>query len=112
MPFIKKTNYHLLFKSWKKGKKLFKDRFNILTPTSGRFIRPTIMIVPLLAFDKNKNRLGYGGGFYDRTIDYVEKFNSLETIGVAFDEQEIDLVPSMKFDKKLNKIVTPRGIIK
>ena len=51
MPFIKKTNYHLLFKSWKKGKKLFKDRFNILTPTSGRFIRPTIMIVPLLAFD-------------------------------------------------------------
>ncbi|MBD23230.1 MAG: 5-formyltetrahydrofolate cyclo-ligase [Alphaproteobacteria bacterium] len=112
MPFITKNNYHLLFKSWKDGQKMFKDRFNILTPLNGKFTRPTVMLVPLIAFDKKKNRLGYGGGFYDRTIKYLEKFNSLQTIGIAFNEQEIDIIPTMRFDKKLNKIVTPKGIIK
>ena len=70
------------------------------------------MLVPLLAFDKKKNRLGYGGGFYDRTILHLQKTRSLKiTIGIAFNEQEIDYVPVMKFDKRLNKIVTPKGII-
>ena len=111
MPFIKKNNYHLLFKSWKNGQKVFKDKFNIPTPLNGRFIIPNIILVPLLAFDKNKNRLGYGGGFYDRTIANLEKKKSLETIGIGFNEQEIESLPSMDFDKKLNKIVTPNGII-
>ena len=54
MPFIKKTNHHLLFKIWNNGQKTFKDRFNILTPMSGKFIRPNVMLIPLLAFDKKK----------------------------------------------------------
>ena len=54
MSLIKKSNYHLLFKSWKSGEKIFKDKFNIFTPLEGKFIRPNIMIVPLLAFDKKK----------------------------------------------------------
>ena len=111
MPFIKKVNYHLLFKSWKSDQKVLKGKFNILTPLKGRFIRPNIIFLPLLAFDKKKNRLGYGGGFYDRTISHLEKFNPIQTIGVAFSEQEIEIIPTMKFDRKLNKIVTPKGII-
>ena len=111
MPFIKKTNHHLLFKSWKNGEKTSKGDFDILTPLNGIFTRPNILLVPLLAFDRKKNRLGYGGGFYDRTIQYLEKFNSIQTIGIAFNEQEIDKVPTTKFDKKLSKIVTPREII-
>ena len=77
---------------------MFKDKFNILTPINGKFSRPNIMLIPLLAFDK-KNRLGYGGGFYDRTISHLEKFNSVQTIGVAFNEQEVEKVPTKKFDK-------------
>jgi 5-formyltetrahydrofolate cyclo-ligase len=111
MPFIKKNNYHLLFRSWKKGQKVFKDKFKIPTPLHGRFITPNVMLVPLLAFDKNKNRLGYGGGFYDRTISNLENKKSFETIGIAFNEQEIESLPSMNFDKTLNKIITPKGII-
>ena len=111
MPLIKKANHHLLFKSWKNGQEMFKDKFNILTPINGKFSRPNIMLIPLLAFDKKKNRLGYGGGFYDRTISHLEKFNSVQTIGVAFNEQEIEKVPTKKFDRRLNKIVTPKGII-
>ena len=111
MPFIKKSNHHLLFKSWKNGEKTSKGKFDILTPLNGIFTRPNILLVPLLAFEKKKNRLGYGGGFYDRTILHLEKFNSIQTIGIAFNEQEIDKVPTTKFDKKLSKIVTPREII-
>ncbi len=111
MPFIKKNNHHLLFKSWKKGQKVFKDKFKIPTPLYGRFITPNVMLVPLLAFDKNKNRLGYGGGFYDRTISNLENKKSFETIGIAFNEQEIESLPLMNFDKTLNKIITPKGII-
>ena len=112
MPVIKKKNYHLLFKTWSVGKKIFKGEFNISTPLYGKYVRPNVMLVPLLAFDKKKNRLGYGGGFYDRTISHLQKTRSLKTtIGIAFNEQEIDYVPVMKFDKRLNKIVTPKGII-
>ena len=112
MPVIKKKNYHLLFKTWSPGNKIFKGEFNISTPLYGNYIWPNVMLVPLLAFDKKKNRLGYGGGFYDRTISHLQKTRSLKTtIGIAFNEQEIDYVPIMKFDKRLNKIVTPKGII-
>ena len=101
----------MLFKTWSAGKKIFKGEFNISTPLYGKYVRPNVMLVPLLAFDK-KNRLGYGGGFYDRTISHLQKTRSLKTtIGIAFNEQEIDYVPVMKFDKRLNKIVTPKGII-
>ena len=53
--------------------------------------------------------MGYGGGFYDRTISHLEKFNSVQTIGVAFNEQEVEKVPTKKFDRRLSKIVTPKG---
>ena len=111
MPFIKKIIIIYCSKAGKKGQKVFKDKFNIPTPLHGRFITPNVMLVPLLAFDKNKNRLGYGGGFYDRTISNLENKKSFETIGIAFNEQEIESLPSMNFDKTLNKIITPKGII-
>ena len=93
-----------------KGQKVFEGKFNIPTPLNGRFLTLNVMLVPLLAFDKYKNRLGYGG-VYDRTISNLENKKSLETIGIAFNEQEIESLPSMNFDKTLNKIITPKGII-
>ena len=54
MPLIKKSNHHLLFKSWKNGQEMFKDKFNILTPINGKFSTPNIMLIPLLSFDKKK----------------------------------------------------------
>ena len=53
MPVIKK-NYHLLFKTWSAGKKIFKGEFNISTPLYGKYVKPNVMLVPLLAFDKKK----------------------------------------------------------
>ena len=62
-------------------------KFDIMEPSNNKYIEPNILIVPLVAFDP-KNRLGYGGGFYDRTIAYLEKLKKISTIGVAFEEQK------------------------
>ena len=66
----------------------------------------------MLAFDKNKNRLGYGGGFYDRTINFLEKKNKIKSIGVAFFSKTLRRFQIMYFDRKLDMIVTDNGIIK
>ena len=75
------------------------------------FIEPSLLLIPLIAFDLKKNRIGYGGGYYDRTISFLEKKRNIITIGVAFDEQQIEKVPTMQYDKKLNYIITQTRII-
>ena len=70
------------------------------------------MVVPLVGFDKNKFRLGYGGGFYDRYISRVLKFKKVLTIGFAFSFQELKKIPINKYDQKLDFILTEKGIIK
>jgi 5-formyltetrahydrofolate cyclo-ligase len=72
---------------------------------------PRVLIVPLVAFDSNKNRLGYGGGYYDRTISFLEKKGEVFKIGVGFDEQEVKNLPFYQYDKKLDVVVTPSRLI-
>ncbi len=73
---------------------------------------PDILLVPMVAFDKKLNRLGYGGGFYDRYISKISKFKKILTVGFAFSFQEISKIPINKFDQKLNFILTDKEIIK
>ena len=87
-------------------------KFDIMEPSNNKYIEPNILIVPLVAFDPKKNRLGYGGGFYDRTIAYLEKLKKISTIGVAFEEQKINNIPLEKFDRSLDLVITQAGIIK
>ena len=70
------------------------------------------MIVPLVGFDNNKFRLGYGGGFYDRYISKLLNFKKILTIGFAFSFQKIKKIPINKFDQKLDFILTNKGLIK
>ena len=112
LPSIFKEQSHLLFKKWDITKPLVKGKFSIDEPFEDKYETPTILIIPILAFDNNKYRLGYGGGFYDRTIAFLEKKLKIKTIGVAFEEQKVDKVPVMKFDKKLDLIITENGILK
>ena len=101
----------MLFKEWKADDKLIQGKYGIMTPSIKIYTTPKILIVPMLAFDKNKDRLGYGGGYYDRTISFLEKNSKILKFGVAFDEQEIKKVPTMSFDKKMDLILTPTKII-
>ena len=86
-------------------------KFNINEPDNNLFEEPSRILVPLLAFDKNNYRLGYGGGFYDRTIAYLEKRKKITTIGIGFYDQKIDVLPRMSSDKKLDFIITEKKII-
>jgi len=111
LPFIFKKNSHLLFKSLKLDTELVFDKFKIKVPNNNCFMVPRVLIVPLVAFDSNKNRLGYGGGYYDRTISFLEKKGEVFKIGVGFDEQEVKNLPFYQYDKKLDVVVTPSRLI-
>ena len=72
---------------------------------------PDVMLVPLLSYDKNKNRLGYGKGFYDRYLKkYLKKYKNILTIGIAFSFQKHHTLPVLNNDVKLNYILTEKGI--
>ena len=75
-------------------------------------VYPDILLIPLVAFDKNLNRLGYGGGYYDRLIKKLSKKKNIIKIGLAFSIQEIDKVPTNMYDQKLDYIVTNKHTIK
>ena len=111
LPFIFKKKSHLLFKSYKFDTKLALDKFGIKVPINNCFMNPKILIIPLVAFDSNRNRLGYGGGYYDRTISFLEKKGEVFKIGVGFDEQEVKKLPFYQYDKKLDVVVTPTRLI-
>ena len=68
------------------------------------------MLVPILAFDKNKHRLGYGKGYYDRYLNKYLKLKNILTVGVAFSFQRHHKLPINKKDVKLNYIITEKGV--
>ena len=110
LPKIKK-NFQMNFFHWSIKDPLSINKYGIPEPTSNIVTHPNILLVPLVAFDNHFNRIGYGGGYYDRTISFLEKKRNIITIGVAFDEQQIEKVPTMQYDKKLNYIITQTRII-
>ena len=103
----------LKFVEWNKRDILFVNKFGIPEPLKGKKIfLPDIVLVPLLAFDKEKNRLGYGKGFYDRYLNNLIKFNKkTEAIGVAFSFQKYKKIPISKFDFQLRKVFTEKGFL-
>ena len=99
------------FYEWNKFDYLTVNNLGIPEPDTIKKIQtPEIMFIPLVAFDNCKNRLGYGGGFYDRYIDKYEKKKIIK-IGCAFSYQKIDKLPTSVYDKKLDFIITDKKII-
>ncbi|RYY12359.1 MAG: 5-formyltetrahydrofolate cyclo-ligase [Alphaproteobacteria bacterium] len=91
----------LSFRRWQPGATLTPGRFGTVEPV-GPAIVPTLLLVPLLAFDRWGHRLGYGGGYYDRTLAALPAF----TIGCGFALQEVDRVPTETHDHRLNAVAT------
>ena len=110
LPVTDKNN-HMNFFSWKKNDVLFVNKFGMLEPIKTQIKVPDIMLVPILAFDENKYRLGYGKGFYDRYLNkYLKQFKNILTVGVAFSFQRHHKLPINHNDVKLNLIITEKGI--
>ena len=110
LPVIKKNN-QMDFYKWSKTEPLIINKYGIPEPIAKKIIYPDILLVPLVAYDLKLNRLGYGGGFYDRYIDKISKIKNIFTIGLAYSFQKITKVPINSFDKKLNCIVTEKEIL-
>ncbi len=100
------------FYQWSSKDILKISKIGIPEPDNKNKIIPDVLIVPLVGFDKNKYRLGYGGGYYDRYIKKTLKFKKILTVGFAFSFQEITKVPINEFDQKLDIILTNKGIFK
>ena len=106
LPSLKKNNGKMIFRKWDRTQPLCLGKFGIPEPHSNHVsLEPDILIVPLLAFDKNKNRLGYGGGYYDKYL-YESKKKNILSIGLGFSFQKTKYVPTNKYDKKLDYVLT------
>ena len=111
LPIIKKNNQMDFFK-WSNNDPLKINKFGIPEPISSKMFYPDILLIPLVSYDDNLNRLGYGGGFYDRYIEKIEKMKSVIKIGLAFSYQKLKSVPINHYDKKLDFIITEKEILK
>tara|TARA_B100000700_G_scaffold282962_1_gene334899 strand:- start:38 stop:583 length:546 start_codon:yes stop_codon:yes gene_type:complete len=111
LPVIGK-NKNMNFHYWSFNEPLAINHYGIPEPLKSKIVIPDVLLVPIVAFDHKLFRLGYGGGFYDRYIEKVQKKNKLFTIGLAYNFQKINKVPVNKYDKKLNIILTEKNILK
>ena len=108
LPETPKRGLPLIFRRWHTGMEMVRERFGTLRPT-GEVMTPRVLFVPLLAFDRCGRRLGYGGGFYDRTLRGLP---DAIAIGCAFAAQEVDEVPAGPDDAHLDAVATEREIIR
>jgi len=109
LPITKKGN-KMDFFEWSFKEPLLIGKIGIPEPYSKKKVYPEILLVPLVAFNKYKSRLGYGGGYYDRYIQKIKKIKKILTIGVAFSFQEVRKLPINEHDKKLDYIFTENYI--
>ena len=100
------------FYQWKFSEPLVINKYGIPEPEKKFLFFPDILLIPLVAYDKKLNRLGYGGGYYDRYISTLSKKKKIIKIGLALSFQKIKKVPINKYDQKLDYIVTNKSIIK
>ncbi len=112
LPVIEKKNSHLIFKQFKSEEKFVKGHMNISEPQNkNKVLNPELIFVPCLAFDHGGNRLGYGGGYYDRTFAYLNKINHrFISVAYAYEEQKLDYIPIDKFDFKVDYVITEKNL--
>jgi 5-formyltetrahydrofolate cyclo-ligase len=108
LPVTPPRGQPLTFRAWAPGAALRAGPMGISEPISGDELRPDILLVPLLAFDRAGRRLGYGGGYYDRTLAALP---GAKAIGIAYAGQEMPEVPAGPQDFRLPLIATEAGVI-
>lgn len=112
LPVVTGKKRPLVFRAWYPGDPLASGSFGIPEPLPGASpVTPNVILVPLLAFDRQGNRLGRGGGFYDRTLAALREQTSVLAIGFGFSTQEMPLVPTSSSDTRLDAIVTEKEVI-
>ena len=111
-PKIERENEELSFLSLNKGEQMSLGKYNIPEPGNlNTKLSPQLFFVPCLGFDLKGNRIGYGGGYYDKTFAYLKKKNfNFNTVGYAFDKQIVSEIPTDDFDYKLDYVLTEKQL--
>ncbi len=113
LPEVVASSKLLLFRKWTPEAKMTKGSYKTSVLTANAAVmEPDWILVPLLAFDSERFRLGYGGGYYDATLSHLAKKKEIFTIGVAYDVQEFDSVPKESSDFQLDAVLTEKRVIK
>jgi 5-formyltetrahydrofolate cyclo-ligase len=112
LPVVMAKGEPLTFRAWAPGEPTGRGIWDIHVPIeTAPELKPDVLLVPMLAFDRRGYRLGYGGGFYDRTLAELRKLKLVVAIGVAYAMQEMEEVPVASYDEPLDWILTERGVI-
>jgi 5-formyltetrahydrofolate cyclo-ligase len=112
LPVVGERGQRLIFRRWKSGDALTPNRYDIGEPLPDKAeVTPSHLLVPLLAFDDNGFRLGYGGGYYDRTLAALRAATKIKAIGLAFHAQRLAFVPRGPGDEPLDLILTERNVV-
>jgi 5-formyltetrahydrofolate cyclo-ligase len=113
LPVVVRKKSPLGFRAYVPGDHLINGAYGELVPAEpAEVVRPDILVVPLLAFTRAGGRLGYGGGYYDRTLESLRESGAPMAVGYAFGAQEVDALPLTPLDQPLDWVVTERGAIK
>jgi len=111
VPVVQGEGQPLLFQNWTQDTPLIEGPFGAAVPKRGAFLTPDLLITPLVAFDARGFRLGYGGGYYDRSFELLRSAQKTIGVGFAYAAQAVDVVPTEPTDQKLNAVVTEREIL-
>ncbi|ATF17788.1 5-formyltetrahydrofolate cyclo-ligase [Phaeobacter gallaeciensis] len=111
VPVIQAKDTPLKFSRWQPDGALRDGPFGAKVPEVDDYLEPEILIVPLVAFDAQGGRLGYGGGFYDRTLELLRGKRATLAIGFAFDAQEADDLPLEPTDQPLDMLITESRVL-
>ena len=110
LPVVEGEGQPLSFRYWMPEAEMIEGAFGAAIPAQAAGAAPDILIVPLLAFDARGYRLGYGGGFYDRTLEGLRAKRQTLALGLAYAAQEVAEVPTEPTDQPLDLIVTEAGV--
>ena len=110
VPLVAGPGRPLEFRSWSAGAATEAGAFGVPVPVAGEAVVPDVLLVPLLAFDAGGHRLGYGGGFYDRTLAALRAGAGVVAVGLAYAAQEVPAVPRAATDAVLDAVATEAGI--
>lgn len=110
VPVVDGPGQPLRFREWTPGCRLVEGAFKVLVPEDGAELVPDLVIVPMVAFNSSLYRLGYGGGFYDRTLEVLRAAGAVEAIGFAYSAQELSDLPLEPTDQPLDSLVTEKGL--
>jgi len=111
LPVIQGRGLPLLFREWEPNCAMIEGDFGALIPRGGDLLVPDIAIIPLVGFDATGARLGYGGGYYDRTLQAMRSEREVLAVAFAFSGQELKEVPVDQYDQKMDAVITENGVL-